>query len=184
MNKNNLYVIALLLILVFTGSCSLVKFANIYRESDENKKGVLRGNTFSSGSTTYKIGLLSDGWERIDTHRGDIFFWSGDKEASITVNSVCDEDKVKYNLNALSDSLVTGIKDKEMIRQDNILIDGIDAQYREYEGMYEKTRVGIATTVLKTEKCVYDMSYSARAADFNRFLHEYLEFISGFEVVE
>ncbi len=165
-------------------SCSVVRFAKIYTSSDDRKEGRLRGNIYKAEKTSYRIGELSGGWESVDSDRGDIFFWNSTVKATITVNSVCDEDKVKYNLKALSDSLVTGIKDKNIIKSDEVKIDGSDALYTEYQGIYDGHNIGIATIVLKKQKCVYDFSYSAGAEKFNTLLEEYLEFASDFKVLD
>lgn len=173
----------ILFVFVFS-SCSVVRFAKLYGDSDTGKEGKLSGNIYRTEKTTYRIGKLSDGWELVESDRGDIFFWNNSKKATITVNSVCDENKIKYNLKALSDSLVTGIKDKKMINSDKVSIAGTDALYTEYQGIYNGYDIGIATIVLKKQKCVYDFSYSAGAKNFNNLLEEYLEFTSDFEVLD
>lgn len=183
MYKYLINLVPLVISILLLGSCSVVRFAKIYSSDDlSGGKGELRGSVYTSGDTSYRIGILSDDWQRVSTDRGDIFFWNSAKKASITVNSVCDSNKLKYNLNALSESLVTGIRDKEMIKRDEIEIDGTDALYSEYEGIYDDRHIGIATIVLKKDKCVYDLSYSTLADSFNSHLEEYLEFSADFEV--
>lgn len=184
MIRYSLITVTMFLAITVLASCSVVKFAKLYADADRSgSEGTLSGDTFSSEETSYRVGVLSDNWEQVDSGSGDIFFWNDASNATITVNSVCEENKLKYNLNALSNSLVTGIRDKEMIKRDKITVDGSDALYTEYEGIYESTRIGVATIVLKKGKCIYDFSYSSTARNFNKALEEYLVFASQFEVV-
>lgn len=185
MTRYTLIITTLILSIVVLGSCSVVRFAKIYGSAGSpDSDGRLRGQMYTSDDTRYRIGKLSGEWKIIDSGSGDIFYWNNDGNATITVDSVCDENKLKYNLNALSDSLVIGIKDKEMIKRDGILLDGADALYTQYEGIYESVRIGIATIVVKKQKCIYDFSYSALAPKFNTYLEDYLAFASEFRVID
>ena len=178
----NYFCIALLFLLC--SSCSVVKFAKIYSSADNvESSGVLHHNVYKTDKTTYRIGSLGPGWKRIKSDRGDLFFWNKSKQSTITVDSICDKVKIKYDLTALSDSLITGIKDKKLLKRDNITLSGIDALYSQYEGIFEDENIGISTIVLKKGICIYDLSYSSLAKEFNNNLDEFLDFSADFEVV-
>jgi|GEM_PF-645189 len=172
------------ILILLCSSCSVVKFAKIYSSADTvESRGELKRNIYRTDRTTYKIGSLAPGWKRIKSERGDLFFWNKHKDSTITVDSICDEIKTKYDLKALSDSLITGIKDKKLLKRDNITISSVDALYSQYEGIFEDESIGISTIVLKKGKCIYDLSYSSIANEFNKNLDEFLDFSADFEVV-
>lgn len=173
----------LILIVIIATSCSAFRFAGIYRAEGRTVDGELSGSVFTAENTTYAIGSLSGDWERVRSERGDLMFWNRKSNAVITVDSVCDENKLKYNLRALSESLVTGIKDKELLLRDNVEIDGMEALYSQYEAMADGMRIGVSTVVLKSGECIYDMSYSSMIGNFNHNLQEFLEFASDFRVI-
>lgn len=185
MTRYTFIFITLFIFVVLLGSCSVVRFAKIYSKTGSSgSDGRLKGQVYSSDDTRYRIGRLSGQWQVIDSGSGDIFFWNNEAMATITIDSVCDKNKLKYNLKALSDSLVVGIKDKEMVKRDDIMVDGSEALYTQYEGIYESERIGIATIVVKKQECIYDFSYSALAPKFNKYLEDYLSFASDFRVID
>ena len=165
-------------------SCSVVKFARYYASADSSK-GVLKGRLYQTDSTSYEIGELADGWKRINIKGGDLAFWNKKLGSTITVNSTCNKDnkEVKYSLKALSDSLLLGISDKELIHREEIAVDGEKALESVYRGKLDKTSVKINTVVLKKGNCFYDLSYASSPDGFEAGIAEFREFVSQFKVI-
>lgn len=164
-------------------SCSVFKFAKIYTSSDK-PRGSLYGDIYRKDSTSYRIGKLNDNWKRVKLDYGDLFFTNNRNTSAITVNSTCDPKKVNYSLSALSGTLLVGIKGKKLRDREIMTVDGEETLFSVYDAEFEGDRLRIATAVLKKGLCIYDFSYSNIDDQFNLFLNDFVEFISGFTVLE
>lgn len=181
MNKG--IVILLLSAAIFLGSCSVAKFVGYYASAGSGDKGKLSGRIYTSDATSYQIGPLPDGWKRIDIEGGDLAFSNTYNDSSITVNSTCDERKMKYSLKALSESLIVGLKDKKAQSRQEIRIDGQEALSTVYTGSLDSAPVMIETRVFKKNDCVYDFTYASSPAKFDSGARVFDEFISQFRVL-
>ncbi len=179
----NKYLVILLTATVFLGSCSIAKFVGYYASAGSGDKGKLKGQVYTSESTSYRIGSLPDGWKRIDIEGGDLAFSNAPKDSTITVNSTCDERKMKYSLKALSESLIVGVKDKKAESRRETQIDGQQALSTIYTGSLDNKPVMIETRVFKKNDCVYDFTYASSPAGFDSGAQAFDEFISQFRVL-
>lgn len=180
MNKG---IFLLLLTAVLLGSCSLGKFVGYYASAGAGDDGKLNGQVYTSDKTSYTIGTLPESWKRIKIEGGDLAFSNSVDDSTITVNSTCDERKMKYSLKALSESLITGIKDKEAQSREDIRIDGQPALKTIYTGSLNGTPVKIETRVFKKNDCVYDFTYASSPSKFDEEAGVFDEFISQFKVL-
>lgn len=163
-------------------SCSIVKFARFYASAD-TPKGKLTGRVYESKFTSYEIGKLSDNWREIKIEGGDIAFWIGNVGATITVNSTCNQ-KGKYSLKALSEPLVIGIADKQMVERNELSIDGEKALETIYVGKLDNVSIKLSAVVLKKGSCVYDFTYASSPDNFDRGLGDFKKFVSQFKVLK
>jgi hypothetical protein len=175
----------LLVILIFFiacfSSCSIVKFARYYASAD-TPTGKLTGRVYKSKYTSYEIGELSDDWKRIKIEGGDLAFWSDKVRATITVNSTCNQ-KGRYSLKALSEPLVIGIADKQLVQRNELTVDGEKALEYIYLGKLDIASIKISAIVLKKVDCIYDLTYASAPNDFDGGFNEFKEFVSRFKVI-
>ena len=164
-------------------SCAIAKFAGYYASAGDPEQGDLNGEVFSSEYTTYRIGPLPGGWSKVKIEGGDLAFSNSSSGATITVNSTCDENKVKYSLKALSESLLIGINRKEALERQNITVDGQEALRTIYAGSYNGVPLGIASVVFKNGECVYDFTYASAPDAFEPGITDFDKFISAFRVM-
>lgn len=172
----------LTIIILFLYSCSIAKITKYYVNSDSSR-GKLNGSVYNSKDTVYEIGILPDTWERIGIKGGDLAFWNEGFDSTITVNSTCDKNQIKYNLNALSSSLVIGIGGKEIIKNDEVNVNGENALQRVYTGILSGSPIKLSTVVFKKGSCIYDFSYSSPPDNFEKGFDEFNNFISQFKVI-
>jgi hypothetical protein len=180
MNKGIFLLLSAALLL---GSCSIGKFVGYYASAGTGDDGKLDGQVYTTDKTSYMIGTLPESWKRIRIEGGDLAFSNGVDDSTITVNSTCDERKMKYSLKALSESLITGIKDKEAQSREDIQIDGQPALMTIYTGSLNNAPVKIETRVFKKNDCVYDFTYASSPSKFDTEARVFDEFISQFRVL-
>ncbi|NIP30051.1 MAG: hypothetical protein GTO02_07565, partial [Candidatus Dadabacteria bacterium] len=157
---NKIFTYGTLLFLTITlNSCAAGKFINAYI-SVNKKGGTLNGQIYTSPYNSYKIGKLDNNWKRINVKKGDIAYYNKESDSTITVNSDCRKEKRRYSLKALSNSLVVGFRNKEIIERKELDIDQSTGLYNEYAGTLNGQEISLATVVYKSQKCNYDFSYS------------------------
>ena len=183
MTKTVFVPFVLVILLATLNSCSVFRFAKIYTSSDK-KKGMLYGDVYKKGQTSYRIGNLESDWKRLNIDYGDLFFANKNKTAAITVNSSCGTSKVSYSLSALSGSLLIGIKGKKLLERELVKIDNEDALFSVYEAKVDEDQLKIATAVFIRGECVYDFTYTNISDNFNRYLNDFIEFLAKFSVLE
>ena len=177
--------LALFLIISIIGlnSCSLTKFVGYYAAADDDNSGKLNGQTFQTDDTSYTIGALSASWKRNKIDGGDLAFTNSQIDATMTVNSTCNEKKKNYSLKALSESLLIGIKGKEALERKEITVDGQQALRTIYIGSLNNVPITIATVVLKKNICIYDFTYASSPANFDNGIVDFDTFVSQFKAL-
>ena len=175
----------ILIIFIFLlSACSIAKFAKYYAGADSySSSGSLHGLYYEKEDTAYIIGSLPDTWERIEIRGGDLAFLNPDDNSTVTVNSTCDRNKIKYSLKALSNTLLIGIDDKQLIESSERKVSGEISLQRIYEGNLSGVPIKISTVVVKKGDCIYDMSYSSARDNFDNWFGEFNEFVSRFKII-
>jgi len=179
---NNLLTI-LVFFSVFFSSCSVIKFARYYASADNSSSGKLSGQVYESKDTTYEIGKLSDNWKRININGGDLAFWNEVLQATITVNSTCTKN-TNYSLKALSNSLLIGIKDKQLVEANEITVSGEKALESIYLAKMDNDSVKLCAVVMKNNNCIYDFTYTSSPDKFDIGFSEFKDFLSQFRVIK
>ncbi|MGQ0794304.1 MAG: hypothetical protein ACT4NX_09535 [Deltaproteobacteria bacterium] len=178
--------ILLLSLLLFSlNSCAIVEFAGHYAAADSTP-GRLKGRVYTNKFTSYEIGGLSKSWKQIDIEGGDIAYLNPGIPATITVNSTCNKQgkKVNYSLKALSENLIIGIAERNVVSRGEITISGEPAMESVYSGKLDSSDVKIAVAVMKSLSCIYDMSYASAPAGFDGGVGEFREFVAKFRLLE
>ena len=175
--------VGILVSVIFLGSCSVTRFVGYYVSSGKGNSGELSGNVYKSEDTSYSIGSLPGGWQRVRVKGGDLVFQNSGLNATITVNSDCDGKKVNYNLPVLSESLLIGISGKELESREEGIIDGQSALYSIYSGKFDGVPIKIATLVFKKGSCLYDFTYASSPDSFETGYRDFRAFTSQFRVL-
>jgi len=177
------FLLILSFFIFFFNSCSIMKFARYYAEADTSTPGKLNGMVYESSDTSYVVGNLPSTWKRIKIKGGDLAYWNDKFDVTITVNSTCGNNKAKYSLKALSNSLVIGIDSKQLISSKETNISGETALQRIYLGKLSGVSIKMSTAVFKKGKCIYDFSYASTPGSFDPGFKDFNDFISQFMVI-
>ena len=175
----------LLFLVVSFNACSVVNFARYYAAADTTA-GKLNGRIYETKDTSYQIGELSSDWKRIDIKGGDLAYWNESIKTTITVNSTCtkNNEKAKYSLRALSEQLLVGIADKELVSGKEIDLNGEKALVSVYSGKLQGVPVKLGMVVIKNGQCIYDFTSASSPQNFDAGFRDLDSFISDFKIIE
>jgi len=175
--------LSLLISILCLNSCSLTRFVGYYAAAGSDDSGKLSGQVFQTDDTSYRIGPLPASWKRKDIEGGDLAFTNTQFDATMTVDSTCNEKKKKYSLKALSESLLIGIQGKEALEREEIVVDGEPALKTIYTGRLDNVPIKIATVVFKKGICIYDFTYASSPESFDMGIVDFNNFVSLFKAL-
>jgi hypothetical protein len=173
----------LLVFIVCLNSCSVTKFVGYYASAGSDDSGELKGQVFQTDDTSYRIGTLPNSWKRNNIEGGDLAYNNTQFDATMTVNSTCNEKKKNYSLKALSESLLIGIQGKEALEREEIIVNGQKALKTTYIGRLDNVPIKIATVVLKKGICIYDFTYASSPEHFEIGIVDFNNFVSQFKAL-
>ena len=182
MNKLFIYFF-LLVFIVCLNSCSVTRFIGYYASAGSDNSGELKGQVFQTDDTSYRIGTLPNSWKRNNIEGGDLAYNNTQFDATMTVNSTCNEKKKNYSLKALSESLLIGIQGKEALEREEIIVDGQKALKTIYIGRLDNVPIKITTVVLKKGICIYDFTYASSPEHFEIGIVDFNNFVSQFKAL-
>ena len=175
--------LTLLIFILCLNSCAVTKFVGYYASAGDEDEGNLSGQVFQTEDTSYRIGTLPASWQRQNIDGGDLAFRNTQFDATMTVNSTCNEKKKNYSLRALSESLLIGINNKEAIERKEITVDGQQALKTIYTGSLDNTPIKIATVVFRKGICIYDFTYASSPEHFDIGIVDFNNFVSQIKVL-
>ena len=173
----------LLVFIVCLNSCSVTRFVGYYASAGSDDSGELKGQVFQTDDTSYRIGTLPNSWKRNNIEGGDLAYNNTQFDATMTVNSTCNEKKKNYSLKALSESLLIGIQGKEALEREEIIVNGQKALKTIYIGRLDNVPIKIATVVLKKGICIYDFTYASSPEHFDIGIADFNNFVSQFKAL-
>ncbi len=139
-------------------------------------------------SSSYLVTPPPEPWKKLhvgddanstETLQADIAYENPDTGAMISLSTLCR----KYNttsLRELSLSLVRGIDDRQVRKEEERLISGVHALDTTYEGLVDKVHLLIHTVVLVKDYCTYDFIYVAVPSREKNSAETFEQFIQSF----
>lgn len=129
----------------------------------------------SPGTPWQKLAVGSEP-SSVDALKADLAFENPETGAIISLNSICRK-YTDSSLETLTNNLVRGIGDREILQRKELQIDGADALDTTFAGTVDNVRLNIRTVVLKKKDCTYDFIYvsiptreTGKASAFEAFL--------------
>jgi hypothetical protein len=127
----------------------------------------------------FRVGRLSQAWRRVQVTGNDLSFHNDEISGVIAVNAECDRDK-DPPLRQLLMQLVIGFTDREIILEELLPLDHREAMHAIVEAKLDGVPMMLDLYVLKKDECLYDFSYVAPPATFERARAEYEQFVTAF----
>ena len=143
--------------------------------------GQLRGSVYRDREATYRVGSLSQEWQRLSVEDQNDLAWSHAASASIVqVNSTCDPAS-DVPLSTLTNHLLMGFTERDIRDQAIVPMDEREALRTHVVARLDGVPRELLLYVLKKDDCVYDLALLAPVgAPFERSLLEFEPFVAGF----
>lgn len=138
-----------------------------------------RRGVYRDGETTFRVGRLSAAWRRVQVADSDLSFHNDDVSGVIAINGECDRDK-DPPLRQLLMQLMIGFTERETVLEELLPLDGREAMHGVLQAQIDGIPMMLDLYVLKKDECLYDFSYVAPPATFERARAEFEAFVLGF----
>lgn len=142
-------------------------------------KGVIgyrEGRVFLRHDSTYSVGSLPKGWERMQTRARAISFYSQEYRSSISTDAFCGRGVSNRKLDALGGEIASALENRTLIEEKPFMLGERGALRQRISGFQDGVEVELDLVVVRKDGCVFDF-YSVAppgaspqvAADFEAF---------------
>ncbi len=147
--------------------------------------GSFQGGLYREGDVAYRVRAPGGEWRAVDVSgQNDLAWHHVVHEAFIQVNASCDP-TLDIPLGALTNHLLMGFTEREILSQDLRSFDGREALHTVVRAKLDGVRRQLALTVLKKDGCVYDFALvAAPGLAFTEARGAYTTLLDSFHTVE
>ncbi len=141
--------------------------------------GRIEGGVFYSPKG-YRVNLPNGPWQASIRDRADLVLTRVGFQAGILVHATCEGKPPARPLPVLARHLTFGLEGRKPLEREEVTLAGRPGIRMLLEGLLDGMPVTVEAFVLKDQKCVYDLLYTAPPADFAVGRGEFREFVGSF----
>lgn len=127
----------------------------------------------------YRVGAMPAPWRQLKVEDNDLGYFIDATGHTMAVNATC-EGHQDPPLEVLTRHLLMGFTEQQLRAQSHQPVDGREALRSRYGAKLDGVPVELLLVVLKKDGCVYDFSYIAPPALFERHAADFDRLVSGF----
>lgn len=132
-------------------------------------------------SRHYEVGSPGAGWTPDDAGTADVAYRSADGDATLALNSVCDQYQ-KLSLEELAETSLAGLTVRARETHEGVRLAGVPALGTSLAGTLDGKPFRMALTVARGPRCVYDVALIATPDAYGRHVRAYEAFLSSFRL--
>ena len=120
-----------------------------------------QGDLYDDGEARYRLASPEQGWSAVDVERSVDLAWTHRELAAVmSANARCNP-ALDIPLVALTNHLLIGFTDRELLNQELVPMDGREAMRTHVTAKLDGVPRELLLTVLKKDGCVYDFHLAA-----------------------
>jgi hypothetical protein len=141
-----------------------------------------QNNLFRDDTVTIRVPEVPAEWRAIDVSEADIAFRDDTHEASVLLNGRCHGKNDDTPLVSLTNHLIIGTTEREIVSQDTLPFDGREAMHTVLRAKLDGVPMTYDIYVLKKDGCVFDFVYVAEPRTFASGAPTFERFIAAVHV--
>jgi hypothetical protein len=142
--------------------------------------GVFVEGVYRDDEAHYRVGELGEGWDDVSVRQNDLAWHHEGHGAVVQVNATCDPGN-DTPLSSLTQHLLIGFTDRELVSSDLIPLDGREALRSHVIARLDGVPRELLLYVLKKDDCTYDFALIAPNDErFTRAQPEFERMVTGF----
>jgi hypothetical protein len=143
-------------------------------------QGSFDGAVYRSGAIVFRVGPVPSGWQRVHVSDASLAFRDEGNDASALVNVRCRHAEDDTPLVALTNHLLMGTTERDVVLQETIPFDAREALHTVLRAKLDGVLMTYDVYVLKKDGCVYDFIYVAPPGRADAGLPAFERFVAGF----
>jgi hypothetical protein len=124
----------------------------------------LEAGVYREGAIAFRVGDVPATWRPVHVDGATLAYRDEPHLASILLDARCRQKDDDVPLLALTDHLVMGTTDRQIVSQDTVPFDGREAMHTVLRAKLDGVAMDYDIFVLKKDDCVYDLVYVAEPA--------------------
>ncbi len=141
------------------------------------------GQVFKDKDLNFRVGVVPSSWQELDASHSQISFRDEEASATVAVSARCGQDGDDVPLTALTHHLFLSFTEREMLSQEEQMLDGRAVLRTEIDAKLDGVRKHFVTYVLKKDGCVYDFVHISPPSASPRSRAEFDAFVTGFRTL-
>lgn len=141
------------------------------------------GGIFKDGPVAFRVGEVPSSWRRVDVTDGSLAFKDTSNDAAVLVNARCTPGESDAPLVALTNHLLMGSTEREVLSQEVEPFDGREALHSRVSAKWDGVAMALDIFVLKKDGCVYDFVYTTRPAAIEGGAPAFESFVRSFRTL-
>jgi hypothetical protein len=143
----------------------------------------LKGEYFVKDDVKYRVERPNASvWRRVGFAENDLA-WVTERGHLLAMNSTC-RDHGDPSLEVLTQHMLMGFSDKQLLRRRTFMLDGRDALESSYAAKLDGVPTEITVVVLKKDGCVHDFTYVAPLGHADEHKAELDALVDGFTTTD
>lgn len=136
--------------------------------------------TMCSGRECYDVGPLGPEWKVVTQKDGTAGFFNATNGGIIVSNATCRDDAEGAPLSSLTAHMLVGYTERHERSRELLSFGGREALRSVIEAKLDGVPVVLDLYVLKSNGCIFDLSYAAPPAGYESRLGDFRRFVEGF----
>jgi hypothetical protein len=146
-------------------------------------RGSFDGSVYREGTIAFQIAPAPAAWRRIEVTDAALAFRDEAHDASVLVNARCKKPDDGTPLAALTNHLVMGSTEREILSERVEPFDRREALHTKMHAKWDGVPMALDIFVLKKDGCVYDFVYMAPPPSFDAGALEFESFVKSFRTL-
>lgn len=147
-------------------------------------KGVMSyrdGRVYLKNHDFYRVGMLPDGWQRMDTRVRTISFYNADAGSSISTDAFCGRTIEGQKIESLGSEILSALDRRSYVSERDIELGERGGQRKLVSGSLDGVGVMVDLVIVRKDGCVFDF-YAVMPRDVDPATEAAFEgFFGGFE---
>jgi len=141
------------------------------------------GSVYRHGPLAFQIGTVPTGWRSVEVSHGTLAYRDEAHGASVLLNARCHRPDESTPLLALTNHLLIGSTEREVVSQETEPFDGREALHTRMRAKWDGVPISFDIYVTKKDGCIYDFVYMGDPTAFDTGARDFEAFVRGFRTL-
>ncbi len=141
------------------------------------------GAVYRKGPLAFQIGTVPAGWRSVDLNHATLAYRDDAHGASVLVNGRCHRPDESTPLLALTNHLLIGSTERNVLSQTTEPFDGREALHTKMSAKWDGVPISFDIYVTKKDGCIYDFVYMGDPTAFDGGAPDFEAFVRSFRTL-